>query len=88
MVTATPIRGPWSAVCPDRCTAGGSTRDCDQIGGWWAVGNVWTGGEEKLSCVCRNGTPNAWRFAKSLIWLNFQPCVYKRWECQTEHFIY
>jgi len=31
MVAATPIGGQWSGVRPDRCTAGGSTRDCDQI---------------------------------------------------------
>jgi len=48
---------------PYRFTAGGSTRDCDQIEDWWDVENVWTGGEQKLPCLCRNGTPNAWRVA-------------------------
>jgi len=63
LVTATPIEGQWSALRPDRFTAGGSTRDCEQIGGWWAVETIWTGGEEKLLCLCRNGTPTTWRVA-------------------------
>jgi hypothetical protein len=48
LLTATPTGGQWSALCPDHFTAGGSNRDCDRIGGCWAVETVCTGGEEKL----------------------------------------